>query len=82
MHFQRKSGARRSGKTVFSHLLLRGKDAAFVNFDDERLAFLGKEALNDILNLIIRRGKSIVELIQVTMVSYPEIILQSVSVRV
>ncbi len=43
------TGVRRSGKTVFSHLLLEGRDTAFVNFDDERLAFLRKEELNSVL---------------------------------
>ena len=42
-------GARRSGKTIFSHLLLRGKEFGFVNFDDERLAYLDRDGLNDLL---------------------------------
>ncbi|MDG6220718.1 MAG: hypothetical protein QCI38_04635 [Candidatus Thermoplasmatota archaeon] len=33
-------GVRRSGKTVFSHQLLRGNEYAFANFDDERLAYI------------------------------------------
>lgn len=42
-------GARRSGKTVFSHLLLKEREYGFVNFDDERLAFLDRGGLNDLL---------------------------------
>ena len=45
-------GARRSGKTVFSHLLLKGKDYGFINFDDERLAFIDREGLNDLLEAL------------------------------
>ncbi len=46
------TGVRRSGKTVFSHLLLEGRDMAFVNFDDERLAFLRKEELNSVVKAL------------------------------
>ncbi|MCK4613749.1 MAG: ATP-binding protein [Thermoplasmata archaeon] len=42
-------GVRRSGKTVFTHLLLGQRNYGFVNFDDERLAFLDREGLNDLL---------------------------------
>lgn len=42
-------GVRRSGKTIFSYLLLGGDECGFVNFDDERLAFLNRESLNDLL---------------------------------
>jgi len=45
-------GSRRAGKTVFTHLLLKGKDHAFVNFDDERLAFADKDDLNNILEAL------------------------------
>ena len=31
------TGARRSGKSILAHLLLRNKDYAYINFDDERL---------------------------------------------
>jgi predicted AAA+ superfamily ATPase len=52
------TGARRSGKTTFSHLLMGGRDYAFVNFDDERLAFLGREDLNYLLErLYIHYGE-------------------------
>ena len=46
------TGVRRSGKTVFAHLLLKDRNTAFVNFDDERLGFLGKEDLNDVLKAL------------------------------
>ena len=46
------TGVRRSGKTVFTHLLLRNKAYASVNFDDERLAFAEKEDLNNILEAL------------------------------
>jgi len=42
-------GVRRSGKTTFTHQLLDGRDYAFVNFDDERLASLGTEDLDRVL---------------------------------
>jgi predicted AAA+ superfamily ATPase len=42
-------GVRRSGKTVFTHLLLKGEGYASVNFDDERLAYMDSEDLNDVL---------------------------------
>ena len=45
-------GARRSGKTVFTHLLLKGKDYASVNFDDERLAYMDADGLNDVLEAL------------------------------
>ena len=45
-------GVRRAGKTVFTHLLLRGQNHAFVNFDDERLAFADKTDLNHILEAL------------------------------
>jgi predicted AAA+ superfamily ATPase len=45
-------GARRSGKTVFTHLLLRDRKYASVNFDDERLAFADREDLNSLLEVL------------------------------
>ncbi len=45
-------GARRSGKTVFSNLLFRGLEFGYVNFDDERLAYIGPEDLNMILEAL------------------------------
>ena len=42
-------GVRRSGKTVFTHLLLKKHPYAYVNFDDERLAFVESDDLNDVL---------------------------------
>ena len=45
-------GVRRSGKTVFTHLLLEGEGYASVNFDDERLAYMDIEDLNDVLEAL------------------------------
>ncbi len=45
-------GVRRSGKTVFTHLLLRGEEYASVNFDDERLAYMDSEDLNEVLEAL------------------------------
>ena len=45
-------GVRRSGKTTFTHQLLGGRDYAFVNFDDERLASLGTEDLDRVLGAL------------------------------
>jgi len=42
-------GVRRSGKTVFTHLLLKNNPYAYVNFDDERLAFVESDDLNNVL---------------------------------
>jgi len=46
------AGVRRSGKTVFTHLLMQGQDYAFVNFDDERLAFVDRGELNSVLEAL------------------------------
>lgn len=43
------SGLRRSGKSVFSHLLTKGANVPFINFDDERLIGAGTSDLNAIL---------------------------------
>ncbi len=56
-------GVRRSGKTVFTHLLLRNKKYASVNFDDERLAFAEKEDLNNILEVLYQHYGSFKELL-------------------
>jgi len=45
-------GVRRSGKTVFSHQLLNNYNYAFANFDDERLAFIEKNDLNYLLEVM------------------------------
>lgn len=45
-------GVRRSGKTVFTHLLLKGRGYASVNFDDERLAYMDSGGLNDVLEAL------------------------------
>ena len=52
-------GVRRCGKSVLSHLLLRGKAYGHVNFDDEKLAGLTKDRLNDVLEAVYRvHGKT------------------------
>ena len=42
-------GVRRSGKSIFSLLLVKGKKFGYVNFDDERFAGLKAEDLNGVL---------------------------------
>jgi len=52
-------GVRRCGKSILSHLLLRGRPYGHVNFDDEKLAGLKAEGLNDVLEAIYRvHGKT------------------------
>lgn len=52
-------GIRRCGKSVLSHMLLRGRSYGHVNFDDEKLAGLKAEGLNDVLEAIYRvHGKT------------------------
>lgn len=43
------SGIRRSGKSVFSCLLVRGESFAYINFDDERLYGFEAKELNNVL---------------------------------
>jgi predicted AAA+ superfamily ATPase len=57
------TGVRRSGKTVFTHLLLQNKKYASVNFDDERLAFAEKEDLNNILEALYQHYGDFKELL-------------------
>ncbi|UCE38326.1 MAG: ATP-binding protein [Thermoplasmata archaeon] len=57
------TGVRRSGKTVFTHLLLQNKRYASVNFDDERLAFAEKEDLNNILEALYQHYGDFKELL-------------------
>ncbi len=45
-------GVRRCGKSVLSHLLLKGRKYGFLNFDDERLAGTRTEDLNKILEAV------------------------------
>lgn len=45
------TGIRRCGKSVFSYQLLKDKDFAYINFDDERLITLETEDLNNILEI-------------------------------
>ena len=42
-------GIRRSGKSILSHLLLKGKKYGYLNFDDERLAELNSKNLESVL---------------------------------
>ena len=44
------SGARRSGKSITSWLLLKGKVCGYINFDDERLAGFGGKDFNKVLS--------------------------------
>jgi len=43
------TGLRRSGKSVFSYLLVKESNYGYVNFDDERLTGTKSDDLNDIL---------------------------------
>jgi len=45
------TGIRRCGKSVFSYQLLKDKDFAYINFDDERLVPLETKDLNDVLEI-------------------------------
>lgn len=46
------TGVRRSGKSVFSHLSLTGKNYAYVNFDDERIIGVEAKDLNMLLEVL------------------------------
>lgn len=46
------TGIRRCGKSVFSFQLLKGRDFAYANFDDERLSRIRAEDLNDVLEVL------------------------------
>ena len=43
------TGIRRCGKSTLAHMMLAGKDYAYVNFDDERLMSISVNHLNDLL---------------------------------
>ncbi len=45
------TGIRRCGKSIFSYQLLKDKDFAYINFDDERLVTLETKDLNNILEI-------------------------------
>ncbi|MCX6383555.1 MAG: ATP-binding protein, partial [Actinobacteria bacterium] len=45
-------GVRRCGKSVLSHHLLKDKNYAYINFDDERLISVKAEDLNDFLEAL------------------------------
>ncbi len=47
------SGPRRSGKSTFCHQLLRDKNYAYLNFDDERLIAAGAEDLDQIYSELL-----------------------------
>jgi len=42
-------GVRRCGKSIASHMTLKGKKYGYLNFDDERLIDLDKDELNNVL---------------------------------
>lgn len=42
-------GVRRCGKSIFSYLVFKNRPFGYINFDDERLAGLKTEQLNDVL---------------------------------
>src|SRR3989344_3745334 len=46
------TGIRRCGKSVLAYQLLKEKNFAYVNFDDEKLAGITTEELNDILEIL------------------------------
>jgi predicted AAA+ superfamily ATPase len=46
------TGVRRSGKSTLAHRALRGTNYAYVNFDDERLAMLDADSLNQLLEAL------------------------------
>ncbi|RLF50673.1 MAG: hypothetical protein DRN19_04125 [Thermoplasmata archaeon] len=46
------TGVRRSGKSIFSHLSLRGENYAYVNFDDERIVGIEAKDLNTLLEVL------------------------------
>ncbi|MBU4031546.1 MAG: ATP-binding protein [Candidatus Thermoplasmatota archaeon] len=45
-------GARRAGKTVFSHILLKETKYAYANFDDENLSLIDSKELNNVLEAL------------------------------
>jgi uncharacterized protein len=44
-------GIRRCGKSILSYQLLKGRKFAYINFDDEKLASLSAEDLNDVIEV-------------------------------
>jgi uncharacterized protein len=46
------TGIRRCGKSTLAHMILAGKDYAYVNFDDERLINIEANHLNDLLEAL------------------------------
>jgi len=47
-------GPRRAGKTTFTHQLLLDRPYAYINFDDEKLAYMTRNDLNDVLDSLYR----------------------------
>lgn len=52
-------GVKRCGKSIFSHLLLKGKRYGYVNFDDERLANLTTDDLDRVLQAFYELEKEL-----------------------
>jgi len=52
-------GVRRCGKSIFSHLLLKGKRYGYINFDDERLANLNTDDLDRVLQAFYELEKEL-----------------------
>ncbi len=48
------TGVRRSGKSTVAHRVLKNQKYAYINFDDERLAALSADKLNDLLEAVYR----------------------------
>ena len=46
------TGVRRSGKSIFSHLSLRGENYAYVNFDEDRIVGIEAKDLNTLLEVL------------------------------
>ncbi|MBU4374025.1 MAG: AAA family ATPase, partial [Euryarchaeota archaeon] len=42
-------GVRRCGKSILSHMLIRGRKYAYINFDDERVFGIEAKDLNNVL---------------------------------
>ncbi len=53
------TGIRRCGKSIFSYQLLKEKDFAYINLDDERLITLETKDLNNILEIFLRDSRKL-----------------------
>jgi len=47
-------GVRRSGKSTLAHLALKGKEYAYINFDDERFLNVKTDELNSLLEILFK----------------------------